>query len=149
MNEHLTTSRKTISDRFYFAYGANMSVDSMAYRCPDAEPVGSFFLRDWRLRLHNHATVEPAKGHSVPGALWRITPECEQYLDMFEGYPYYYRKQELEQDGVRFMVYVMNEPASGNPSDGYVDLLFEGYRDWNLPLDNLYRTLNLKEQYDL
>ena len=138
-----------MSDRLYFAYGANMSITSMAYRCPAAEPVESFFLRDWRLRLHNHATIEPATGHSVPGALWRITEECEQYLDMFEGYPYYYRKQELEQDGVRFMVYVMNDSGGGDPSDSYVELLFEGYRDWNLPEDNLHRTLNLKELYDL
>ena len=137
------------SDRLYFAYGANMSIASMAYRCPDAEPVRRFFLKDWRLRLHNHATVEPAPGHSVPGALWRITPECEAYLDMFEGYPYYYHKQELEQDGVRFMVYIMNEPASGDPSDGYIDLLQEGYRDWRLPVDYLHRSINLKEQYDL
>lgn len=149
MNEHLNASGVDMSDRLYFAYGANMSLDSMGYRCPDAEPVRSFYLRDWRLRLHTHATVEPARGHSVPGALWRITPECEQYLDCFEGYPYYYRKQELEQDGVRFMVYVMNDTRGGSPSDDYVDLLREGYQDWNLPQDNLTKTLNLKELYDL
>ena len=149
MKEHLIISKKTISDRFYFAYGANMSLDSMAYRCPRARPVRSFFLRDWRLRLHNHATIEPSPGHSVPGALWRITPECEQYLDMFEGWPYYYLKQELEQDGVRFMVYVMNDTSGGSPTDGYVELLEEGYQDWNLPLEHLHKTVNLKVLYDL
>lgn len=131
--------------KFYFAYGANMSLSSMTYRCPDAEPVQSFYLRDWRLRLYNHATVEPAPGHTVPGALWRITPECEQYLDWFEGYPVYYRKQELEQDGIRFMIYLMNEPLGGTPGQVYVDLLHEGYRDWQLPpacLDQVHRDAN-------
>ena len=137
-----------MSDRLYFAYGANMSINSMNYRCPDAEPVRRFFLRDWRLRLHNHATIEPAPGHNVPGALWSITPECEQYLDMFEGYPYYYQKQDLEQDGVKFMVYVMNG-SGGEPSPAYVDLLFEGYEDWNLPMEHLHKTINLKVLYDL
>lgn len=149
MNEHLNTFKKPISDRLYFAYGANMSLDSMAYRCPAAQPVRSFFLRDWRLRLHNHATIEPARGHQVPGALWRITEECEQYLDWFEGYPYYYQKQELEQDGTKFMVYVMNESRAGSPTNDYVELLEEGYQDWNLPLEHLHKTVNLKVLYDL
>lgn len=136
--------------KFYFAYGANMSLDSMAYRCPMAVPVRSFYLRDWRLRLYNHATIEHSPGDCVAGALWAITDECETGLDMFEGYPVYYDKIELEQDGERFMVYVMNGPVSGDPSPGYVALLEEGYRDWNLPASWLQQTILLKEsEYDL
>lgn len=118
---------------YYFAYGANLSLDSMSWRCPDARPVSAFYLRDWRLELHCHATIRPSPGESVAGALWLITPECEHSLDSFEGYPVYYNKQLLEQDGIEFMVYIMNEPLSGQPGSGYVDLLREGYRDWQLP----------------
>ena len=73
----------------------------------------------------------------MAGALWQITPGCEANLDAFEGYPVYYSKQILAQDGIEFMVYVMNEPLSGRPGSGYVDLLAEGYQDWQLPLPAL------------
>jgi gamma-glutamylcyclotransferase (GGCT)/AIG2-like uncharacterized protein YtfP len=119
--------------KLYFAYGANLSIDSMAWRCPDAKPVTAFYLRDWRLELHCHATIQPSPGDSVAGALWRITPDCEASLDSFEGYPVYYSKRTLIQDGVEFMVYVMNRPLSGSPGRGYIDLLQEGYQDWQLP----------------
>lgn len=127
----------------YFAYGANLSLDSMAWRCPQARPLTAFYLRDWRLELHCHATIRPSAGDRVAGALWSITPDCEDSLDSFEGYPVYYQKQIVEQDGVQFMIYVMNEPLSGSPGQGYVDLLREGYQDWCLPepwLDRAYHT---------
>ena len=126
-------------NQFYFAYGANLSVDSMAWRCPRAQPVSAFYLHDWRLELHCHATIRPSPGDSVAGALWRITADCEASLDAFEGYPVYYGKQIIQQDGIEFMVYVMNEPLRGQPSSGYVDLLAEGYQDWQLPLPALQR----------
>jgi gamma-glutamylcyclotransferase (GGCT)/AIG2-like uncharacterized protein YtfP len=132
MNEHLNISKKPISDRLYFAYGANMSRDSMAHRCPQAQPLRAFRLRGWQLDLCGHATISPHPGKEVPVVLWRLTEECEASLDAFEGYPYYYRKRILAQDSLEFMVYLMNEPISGWPTQGYLDLLAEGYQDWNL-----------------
>ena len=35
--------------KYYFAYGSNMNLDQMAYRCPDAEVVGRCVLKDYRL----------------------------------------------------------------------------------------------------
>lgn len=133
--------------KLYFAYGANMSKSSMASRCPQAQPVKKFFLRDWRLRLHNHATVAPAEGYYVAGALWAITEDCERNLDHFEGWPVYYQKREIEQDGERIMFYVMNDFDYGDPSPGYVRLLEQGYQDWDLPQSWLQETL-LTREYD-
>jgi len=138
----------TIKTKLYFAYGANLSLASMKSRCPSATPMQSFYLRDWRLKLYNHATIAPAKGYCVAGALWSITTNCENSLDMFEGWPIYYQKQELEQDGARFMVYTMTEPAWGNPSVGYMKLLQQGYDDWNLPQSWLQETMLLKKEHD-
>ena len=129
-------------NQLYFAYGANLSLDSMSWRCPDARPVTDWYLRDWRLELHSHATITPSPGDWVAGALWQITPDCEASLDRFEGYPTYYRKQILCQDGIEFMVYLMNEPLGGQPGSGYVDLLVEGYQDWRLPLPALRRAVS-------
>ena len=77
----------------------------------------------------------------MAGALWSITPDCEISLDAFEGYPVYYRKHTMQQDGIEFMVYVMNEPLAGSPRSGYVDLLAEGYQDWQLPLPALQQAI--------
>ena len=62
-----------LQTRLYFAYGANMPIELMQWRCPDAIPIGSIMLRDWRLVFCHHATIEPAPGHTVPGCLWNIT----------------------------------------------------------------------------
>jgi hypothetical protein len=73
----------------------------------------------------------------VEGALWKITEDCERSLDQFEGYPSYYSKRILAQDGREFMVYIMNPPLTGSPGVGYLDIIEQGYRDWNLDFDCL------------
>ena len=134
--------------KLYFAYGANLSKDSMAFRCPAAVPFSKFELHDWALDFNTHATIKPKKGSRVPGALWRITSDCEQSLDMFEGYPSYYDKTILEQDGLEFMVYVMNEPDyRAAPSGGYISLIQQGYLDWNLDESRLFRAVDQKYDF--
>jgi len=128
--------------KLYFAYGANLSLDSMALRCPGARPYRSFSLRGWQLDFATHATIRPHPGRTVQGALWRITPECEQSLDRFEGFPKYYSKRILEQDGYEFMVYVMNNPQFGSTYWSYVDLIAEGYMDWNLDTEPLWQQVD-------
>ena len=77
--------------QLYFAYGANINADDMAWRCPKACPVGAFELRNWQLELYCHATIEPKQGSSVHGLMWELTEDCERSLDVFEGYPSYYK----------------------------------------------------------
>ena len=128
--------------RLYFAYGANMALEAMKHRCPNAIPLGAYTVRDWRLVFCHHATIEPAPGHEVPGCLWNITPACEKALDQFEGFPHYYTKMWLEQDGDTFMAYDMNPPLVYNaPSAGYIEMLQQGYHDWDLPVDYLDEAL--------
>lgn len=138
----LKSNPLNLKTRLYFAYGANMPVEHMRWRCPDAVPIGAIMLRDWRLVFCQHATIEPSPGSSVPGCLWNITPRCEQSLDLFEGFPTYYNKMWLEQDGDTFMCYDMNPPLSYSaPAPSYVDTLQQGYEDWNLPVDYLDEAL--------
>lgn len=128
--------------KLYFAYGANLSHDSMARRCPKARPFQSFYLRGWELGFSTHATIRPNPGKIVPGALWRITEDCEYSLDVFEGYPKYYTKRVLAQDGYEFMVYVMNDPEYGYSYDSYIDLIEIGYEDWQLNKEPLYEAVD-------
>ena len=126
------------TDNLYFAYGANMHPGHMQWRCPQAQALGAFILRDWELKFYCHATVEPRQGAECPGVLWRITAECEQSLDQFEGFPYYYTKRTWIQDGTQFFFYEMNEPKSGRPGSGYVQDIRESYDFWRI--DRQYLT---------
>ena len=130
------------SDRLYFAYGANIDPDSMRLRCPAAEALGEFYLENWRLAFYSHATVVPSPGDQVPGVLWRLTPECEASLDLFEGYPSYYVKTDIEQAGRRFFVYEMTQPLRGFPSSGYTELIARAYPHWGLKQTYLEQALN-------
>ena len=138
----------------YFAYGANINIDDMAYRCPKAEPVGAFELYDWQLEMYSHATIELCKNSSVHGVLWSITPDCEASLDAFEGFPTYYTKRFCSQNGYRFFFYVMEKHRTGTPSQGYINRISDGYFHWKLPytqleaaLDRTYALQNRDFQY--
>jgi gamma-glutamylcyclotransferase (GGCT)/AIG2-like uncharacterized protein YtfP len=126
----------------YFAYGANMHPGAMQWRCPKALGVGSFVLRDWQLKFYNHATIERQPGAETHGVLWAITDECEQSLDIFEGFPSYYTKRTWIQDGQQFFFYEMTTPKSGRPSPGYVADIRESYEFWQMPKERLLTSLN-------
>lgn len=79
-----------MEDRYYFAYGSNMNLEQMKYRCPAAEVVENVRLEDYRLAFRGRApgngvaTVLPEKGSYVEGVLWKITEACEKSLDFYE-----------------------------------------------------------------
>ena len=62
---------RKIEERYYFAYGSNMNLGQMRFRCPDAEVVGNVRLEDYRLAFRGRApgngvaTVLPEKGSYV------------------------------------------------------------------------------------
>ena len=124
-------------ERLYIAYGSNLNLPQMAFRCPTAEVAGKSELKGYELLFRGGrrgavATVEPKDGGSVPVLLWKIREADEEALDRYEGYPHFYEKQmmEVELDGkpVSAMVYVMTPGHEfGIPSDYYADVIREGY----------------------
>ena len=123
--------------RLYLAYGANMSHDSMSYRCPAARPVAAYTLLDWELKFYSHATIQPQPGSRVQGVLWAITEECEASLDAFEGYPDYYTKRSWVQKNAHIMFYEMEDFKRGQPSLGYISDIRSSYHYWHLPVEYL------------
>ncbi|CFX91648.1 Butirosin biosynthesis, BtrG-like [Syntrophomonas zehnderi OL-4] len=122
----------------YIAYGSNLSLRQMAYRCPTARVAGTSEIRDYELlfrggRQNAFATVEPLKNTCVPVLLWTLKEKDLQALDHYEGYPCLYRKEildvELKGKTVPAMVYVMNDGRPlGAPSDYYLQTILEGYQ---------------------
>ena len=86
--------------KYYIAYGSNLNIRQMRWRCPTARIIGTAELVGWRLlfkgsKTGSYLTIEPFAGSRVPIAVWDVTPEDELALDHYEGYPSFYYKKEL------------------------------------------------------
>lgn len=134
--------------KFYGAYGSNMNIEQMAHRCPKAKIVGKGILDNYKLtfrgRFKGVANVEPCEKESVPIVLWEITDGCEYALDVYEGYPSLYIKQEVEVkvgDKVKkVMIYVMKDKYTDMPAvptDYYFNVIRRGYIDNKIDLKKL------------
>lgn len=122
----------------YFAYGSNMNKRQMRVRCPNAKPIGAFYLDDAQLVFRGVADIVPKPGARAFGAIWKLTPACEAALDRYEGIEHgMYRKVYVDlakpiQGEHEMMFYVMNSHGIMPPSEGYLDGIREGYRDFGI-----------------
>lgn len=131
-----------MSKRLYVAYGSNLNLKQMKYRCPTAKLYGTGEIENYELQFKGHpnsafATIAPKEGSSVPVAVWEIQPRDELSLDRYEGYPSHYFKQDvpvqLDGEEVSAMVYIMNLKMNfGLPSPSYYHTVYEGYNDCEL-----------------
>ena len=133
----------------YFAYGSNINLEQMAYRCPNAKVVGPVTLEGYELVFRGTSpysgcgSIEPKEGGVVYGLLWKITPQCEQALNRYEGYPRFYNQQQVtvrDSEGKKHgaMVYVMTEQRAlmpALPSKAYVECIRDGYRQNGMDTD--------------
>ena len=60
-----------MEEKLYFAYGSNINLDQMAYRCPAAQVVGPVVLEGYELLFCGNAsgngvaTIKPKEGQQV------------------------------------------------------------------------------------
>lgn len=143
----------------YIAYGSNLNTTQMAFRCPDAEAVGTGVIKDYRLTFKAlgasaFATIEPYSGESVPVAVWQISRRDEMALDRYEGQPIHYTREFMDvlmDDGesINGLVYVMNSRAVPRlPSQGYFNAVLSGYRSFGLDEQKLYDAWHSVESVD-
>ena len=153
-----------IDRKLYFAYGSNMNDEQMAFRCPDAEAVGTVRLEGYRLAFcgkggRGVATILPEAGSHVDGVLWHISAADEKSLDRYEGYPFLYTKETLPvscKDGseVSVMAYVMTAPSRDIPASPPLPISMEFWKDaastasmaarfWTLPSNQLKLSFSL------
>lgn len=144
------------SKKLYVAYGSNLHLRQMSYRCPDAEVFGTGVVKNHSLTFWGNwsrngvATILPDADTDVPVAVWEISASDEENLDVYEGYPNLYRKENIEvvmDDGsvVTAMIYLMNETYSGGnvkmrdslPSDAYYNTIATGYHSFGFNLEFL------------
>jgi len=144
--------------RYYLAYGSNLNVQQMRFRCPTAMVVGTGVIPDYRLlfkgsKTGSYLTIEKAKGYKVPVAVWKVEDADEQSLDRYEGFPSFYYKKEVEIDFTsikrkqprhsKAFVYIMHEDRLiGIPSRYYLGVCLEGYLRFGFDTNILEEALN-------
>ena len=140
--------------RYYIAYGSNLNIRQMRYRCPGAKPIGISTIPDYELlykgsKTGAYLTIEPKNGGLVPIAVWEVTADDEKRLDIYEGYPTFYYKKEVRLPvklasgkirKVTAFVYIMHEERSiAIPSMTYIRTCEEGYRNFGFDVKYLDR----------
>lgn len=144
--------------KYYLAYGSNLNVRQMAWRCPFAEVAGIATLYDWRLlfkgsKSGSYLTIEPCPGAETPVGIWRITEADEQSLDRYEGFPNFYYKKTLhvtmdniltgDQKNIKALAYIMHEDRPlGIPSESYMHTCGAGYYDFGFDIQPLEDALS-------
>lgn len=123
---------------YYFAYGSNLNLIQMFYRCRDSEIIGDTVLENYRLVFKGskdslgYLTIEPCKGASVPIGIFKISPRDELMLDLYEGVPTLYCKKRMSvsynSEEINGLIYIMNhEYGYHTPSDKYIEVCKDGY----------------------
>jgi hypothetical protein len=98
--------------------------------------VGHRFL----ITADGYASVEPAKGATVHGVLWRITPRDRVSLDAWENVQaglYRAAMLSVRTDAglVLALIYFARRSGEGRPKPGYIELIVAAAREWRLPED--------------
>lgn len=131
----------------YFAYASNLSKEYMMSRCPNASAVKKAALKNYKLVFNELADIiQYDEGH-VLGALYVISKQDLEELDRLEGYPDLYDRIVVEvedENGGKYdaYAYTMVEKSLENPPEHYYNILLEGYKDWDLPEENLEKAKN-------
>lgn len=125
------------NNKLYFGYGMNTNLESMSRRCPGAESLGHATLHDYEFRFRVFADVAQKDYARVEGVLWHINDEHLMSLDALEGYPVMYNRAVLpvhhQGEIVYAWTYFMETFTRwGPPSEGYIQMLREGYSAHNI-----------------
>jgi gamma-glutamylcyclotransferase (GGCT)/AIG2-like uncharacterized protein YtfP len=130
----------------YFAYGSNLNKAQMRERCPACKPRFPVTLPNYRIafvgwsRIRHGAvaTIRPARGDKVRGAVYDVSEADLHLLDKAEGYPQTYDRIKVtvfDEDGTPYeaMTYVrVGQAEEAPPSEEYRKVIQQGYRDWGL-----------------
>ena len=74
----LSTGAARKPNRFYLAYGSNLSLERMKSRCPDAVALGTAVIPGYRLLFKKsktgcYATIEQDANENVPAVVWKLS----------------------------------------------------------------------------
>ena len=119
--------------QLYIAYGTNINLEQMAYRCPHSKVVGTSEIKNFELEFREVATIVPKENMKVPVLIWELDERDLPMLNKYEGFPSFYRQEKIpfEMDGKSYegMAYLMNHGTISPPSPQYYNTILQGYRE--------------------
>ena len=135
----------------YFAFGSNLYQKQMKKRCKDSKYIGCYTLKNYKLVFRNFyygggvADVQKRKNSSVLGAIYRISKKDEKKLDLYEDFPKTYIKKYFKLHGKKVMFYYMPKKTKHvPPSQRYLNLIIEGYKDCGYRNNYIFISKNKK-----
>ena len=130
----------------YFAYGSNLNLFQMKRRCKDSVFLKKYELKGYKLNFRSKyraADIEKSKNSIVPGALFEISKSDEKKLDVYEDFPILYKKLYFTYYSKTVMTYIMvNKTEFRYPTQRYLNVVKQGYKDCNLNTNYLFKALN-------
>ncbi len=139
--------------QLYIAYGSNINLEQMAYRCPHSKVVGTSEIKNFELEFRGVATIVPKENACVPVLIWELDERDLPTLNRYEGWPRLYRQEKMpfELDGKSYngMAYLMNHGEIAPPSQQYYNTILQGYRENSLDESFLQKALENSLQMDL
>ena len=111
--------------------------------------IKEYLHQAYRLDKRIQSNIEEMEGRTVPIVLWEITRNCEESLDIYEGYPRLYVKKDVEivnlkGEKIQAFVYVMVEEYTDSPalpSINYLRSIWQGYTENKLDTDVLRKAM--------
>ena len=128
---------------YYFAYGTNLNRKQMLERCPDSKPMFIATLRNYKLVFVDWsrqwrggvASIKPFRGMRVLGAIYEVSEECLRQLDKYESSYNRLNVTVFDEDGepIEAITYIKaSQSEDTQPSQEYLAVIQQGYRDWRI-----------------
>lgn len=139
----------------YVAYGSNMNKEQMRKRCPKATFNAVGLAQDSEFIFNHVATLHEQVGSTAPVVLWNMSDEDEKIMDVYEGFPHKYHKEQItvkldSGEYVTGIAYVMNDTQHlGIPTDAYYNRIAKGYTDAGFDVKLLEAAYDRAVEYEV
>ena len=88
------------------------------------------------------ADIEKKRGKKVYGALYIISKAAEKRLDIYEDFPFLYKKKYFKYQNKKVMTYMMVKKTKlVFPRTRYLNVIKQGYKDCKLSMKSLNTAL--------
>ncbi len=128
---------------YYFAYASNLNRKQLKERCPDARPLFTATLPNFKLVFTGwsrqwrggYANLRASRGDKVRGALYEVSDLCLRRLDKFEaGYTHLnvtvFDEDNEPHEAVTYINAAQRDDSL--PSKEYAAVIRQGYKDWHI-----------------
>lgn len=146
------------ANHYYFAYGANLSIDRLRQKHMIVEALGPAKIPDYKINFDmptefkekGYASIEKAQGFEVWGVAFKISKLSLILLDIMEWVPFsFYDRISLpiELDGKKLTVftYMATHPKKGlTPSNAYLGFILDSSRKLNFPASYIEQIQKVK-----